>query len=276
MATVRSYGWKRVVLYVVIAVFVVLYLVPVYMTVVTALKEPANINLATAWQLPSPVYWKSFAVSWGKLNQNVLNSVVLAVVGTALSAFLGSINGYVLSKWKFRSSEIVFSFVLFGMFIPYQIILIPLFKTLKFLHLYGGIPGLIVAHTVYGIPITTLIFRNYYAQISNAIMDSARIDGAGFFRIYLYIFLALSPSGFVVVGIWQFTQIWNEFLWGITLTQAASNPITVGLAQLAGGQAVTWNQPMAGSIIAAIPVLLIYIFLGQFFIRGLLAGSVKE
>jgi glucose/mannose transport system permease protein len=189
---------------------------------------------------------------------------------------LGSINGYVFSKWAFKGSEIVFTLFLFGMFIPYQVILIPLFQTLRAIKLYGGLPGLILAHVVYGLPITTLIFRNFYAQIPDALMESALLDGAGFFSIYARIVFPLSIPGFVVTSIWQFTQIWNEFLWGITLTRHTANPITVGLAQLAGGQAVSWNLPMAGSILAAVPVLAIYIFMGRYFIRGLLAGSVKE
>jgi len=189
---------------------------------------------------------------------------------------IGSLNGYVFSKWSFPGSELLFTLVLFGMFIPYQIILIPLFRLLRAIRLYGGIPGLVLAHVVYGIPITSLIFRNYYAKISTSITECAQIDGAGFFATYFRIMVPLSAPGFVVVSIWQFTQIWNEFLWGITLTRQAANPITVGLAQLAGGQAVNWNMPMAGSLIAALPVLLVYIFLGRYFIRGLLSGSVKE
>ena len=129
---------------------------------------------------------------------------------------------------------------------------------------------------VYGIPIVTLVFRNFYETIPDSIVESARLDGAGFFSLYFRLFLPLSPPGFVVVGIWQFTQIWNEFLWGVTLTRREANPITVGLSQLAGGQAVSWNLPMAGSFIAALPVLLIFVFLGRYFIKGLLSGSVKE
>jgi glucose/mannose transport system permease protein len=161
------------------------------------------------------------------------------------------------------------------MFIPYQIILIPLFRVLRQIGLYGSLGGLVLAHVVYGIPIVTLLFRNFYDQIPNEIMESARLDGAGYFPIYGKIILPLSIPGFVTVGLWQVTQIWNEFLWGITLTRQAANPITVGLSKLAGGQAVSWNLPMAGALITALPVLIIYIFLGKYFIRGLLSGSVK-
>ena len=273
--TTATGPYGRIILYAVLAGFALVFLMPAYMTVITALKEPADINLDTAWNPPSALNWGSFVEAVDKLGPNVLNSLILACVATVLSAMLGSINGYVLSKWKFPGHDLVFTLMLFGMFIPYQIILIPLFQTLRSIHMYGGIPGLVLAHVVYGLPITTLIFRNFYTQIPASLTESAQIDGAGFFRLYRRIIFPLSIPGFVVVFIWQFTQIWNEFLWGITLAKHSAQPITVGLAQLAGGQAVKWNLPMAGSMLAALPVLLIYILLGRYFIRGLLAGSVK-
>ena len=230
----------------------------------------------TTWELPSDLNWASFSEAVKLLKPNLINSIILTVSATILSTLLGSLNGYVFSKWKFRGSEIVFTLFLFGMFIPYQVILIPLFHTLRAMNLYGGLPGLILAHVVYGLPITSLIFRNFYAQIPSSLIESASLDGAGFFSIYTQVVFRLSIPGFVVTSLWQFTQIWNEFLWGVCLTRHADNPITVGLAQLTGGQAVSWNLPMAGSILAALPVLFIYVFLGRYFIRGLLAGSVKE
>ena len=271
----RTGPYARAILYAALIGFAMLFLMPAYMTVITAFKDPADIRLDTAWHVPRSLNWNSFAEAIEKLAPNAMNSLILAVIATGLSSILGSINGYVLSKWKFPGHEVVFTLMLFGMFIPYQIILIPLFQTLRSIHMYGGIPGLVLAHVVYGLPITTLIFRNFYTQIPTALTESAQIDGAGFFRMYSRVILPLSIPGFVVVFIWQFTQIWNEFLWGITLAKHSAQPITVGLAQLAGGQAVKWNIPMAGSILAALPVLLIYIVLGRYFIRGLLAGSVK-
>jgi len=263
-------------LYSTLLLLAAVYLLPAYLTIVTSLKFPGDISLPQSWNLPPNVNYASFADAIALLKPNIINSVILAVSATVLSTLLGSLNGYVFSKWKFPGSEIVFTLFLFGMFIPYQVILIPLFQTLRAMNLYGGLPGLILAHVVYGLPITSLIFRNFYAQIPNSLMESATLDGAGFFQIYRRIIFPLSIPGFVVTSLWQFTQIWNEFLWGICLTRHTSNPITVGLAQLAGGQAVSWNLPMAGSILAALPVLLIYILLGRYFIRGLLAGSVKE
>lgn len=263
-------------LYGVLLLLAAAYLIPAYLTLVTSLKFPGDISLPQSWDLPPTVNYGSFTEAMALLKPNIVNSVILAVSATLLSTVLGSLNGYVFSKWKFPGSEIVFTLFLFGMFIPYQVILIPLFQTLRAMNLYGGLPGLILAHVVYGLPITSLIFRNFYAQIPDSLMESATLDGAGFFSIYTRIIFPLSIPGFVVTSLWQFTQIWNEFLWGICLTRHTSNPITVGLAQLAGGQAVSWNLPMAGSILAALPVLLLYILLGRYFIRGLLAGSVKE
>lgn len=262
--------------YATLAILVIFFLMPAYMAIVTALKQPGDITLPTSWQLPSTLNWSSFSEAFSMLRPNLVNSFILTICATAGSTVLGSLNGYVFSKWKFKGSEIIFTLFLFGMFIPYQVILIPLFQTLRAMNLYGGLPGLILAHIVYGLPITSLIFRNFYAQIPDSLIESARLDGAGFFSVYLKLVFPLSIPGFVVTSLWQFTQIWNEFLWAITLTRHSENPITVGLANLAGGQAVSWNLPMAGSIMAAFPVLCIYIFLGRYFIRGLLAGSVKE
>jgi glucose/mannose transport system permease protein len=162
------------------------------------------------------------------------------------------------------------------MFIPYQSILIPLVLTLQRLGLYGSIPGLILTHVVYGIPITTLIFRNYYASIPTELLEAAKVDGAGFFTIYRRVILPLSATGFVVVAIWQFTSIWNEFLFGLVITNSPQErPVTVALQNIAGSQYTMWNVQMAGALLVALPTLLVYILLGRYFLRGLLAGSLK-
>lgn len=252
-----------------------LFLVPVYMMLLTALKEPAAIGLDTAWQLPRTWNWGSFAQAWTSFLPKLENSLVLTVAASGASAMLGSLNGYVFAKWPFPGSRIVFAFILFGMFIPYQAVLIPLFGFVKSIGLYGSIWGLVLVHTVYGLPITTLIFRNYYVDIPDSLIESSALDGAGFFTIYWKVVFPLSLPGFVVVIIWQFTQIWNEFLFAVSLSNPQSQPITVALAQLAGGEAVKWNLPMAGALLAALPTLLIYVIFGRYFVRGLLAGSVK-
>ncbi len=266
---------SRALLYGGVGLIALAYIVPVYMTFITSLKSPDQINLLTAWVPPEQPYWQSYAVALEQFAPKLQNSFVLALTATVISAALGSINGYVLSKWDLPGSRILVPLIVFGMFIPYQSILIPLFTFLRSVRLYGGLPGLILVHVVYGIPITTLLFRNFYAEIPDELMGSASIDGAGFFSAYRWIVLPLSGPPLVVVAIWQFTQIWNEFLFAVTLTRPASQPITVALANLAGGEAVAWNLPMAGSILAALPTVLVYVLLGRYFIRGLLAGALK-
>jgi glucose/mannose transport system permease protein len=270
----RGLGWRWL-MYLALALAVSFFLMPVYMMIVTALKEPASINLATSWQLPDVWNWASFAEAWTSFLPKLRNSLVLTLCAAALSAMLGSLNGYVLAKWPFPGSNAIFAFLLFGMFIPYQAILIPLFEFIRAIGLYGTIWGLVLVHTVYGLPITTLIFRNYYVDIPDSLIEASALEGAGFFQIYRYVVFPLSLPGFVVVIIWQFTQIWNEFLFAVTLSNPSSQPITVALAQLAGGEAVKWNLPMAGALMAALPTLLVYVIFGRYFVRGLLAGSVK-
>lgn len=255
--------------------FMLVFLVPLYLVLVTSLKNPADINLNTTWDLPKEPYWQSYEEALEAFGPRFRNSLILVTGATTLSAIFGSMNGYVLSKWNIPGAKILFPLMLFGMFIPYQAILVPLFSFMESTGLYGGLPGLILIHVVYGLPITTLIFRNFYVEIPDEMLEAGAMDGAGFFGIYTQIVFPLSIPGFVVVIIWQFTQIWNEFLFAVTMTSTDNQPITVGLAQLAGGEAVKWNLPMAGAILAALPPLLVYIILGRYFIRGLLAGSVK-
>jgi glucose/mannose transport system permease protein len=292
------------------------FLLPVYILVVTSFKSYAEINLSTMWNLPSGFSLQSFSEAWNGnaakgtqgLANNFWNSIKLVIPGTIISTFLGSINGYIFSKWKFKGSEVIFPLILFGMFIPYQSVLIPLVSILQswtrnvsgawvrdvaawqvpaiiswlpgllanYIPAYGTLGGLILVHVVYGIPITTLIFRNYYAGIPNELIEAAKIDGTGFFGIYRYVLFPLSIPAFVVVLIWQFTSIWNEFLFAVVLTNKAEvQPMTVALNNLAGSFIVEWNVQMAGALLAALPTLLIYIVLGRYFMRGLLAGALK-
>jgi glucose/mannose transport system permease protein len=227
------------------------------------------------WQLPSSISFEGFIEAFFKLAPNVLNSFYLVIPATLISAILGSMNGYVLSHWKFKGSDTLFALILFGMFIPYQSVLFPLVQFMQSIGLYGSIPGLILVHVVYGLPITTLMFRNYYQDVPDALTEAAKVDGANIFSIYRHIFFPISIPSFVVVFIWQFTNIWNEFLFAVTLTDTQSQPITVALTNLAGSQVVEWNVQMSGAIITALPTLLVYIIFGRYFIKGMLAGSVK-
>ncbi len=276
--------WPRLVIYLFLILFAIFYLLPIYVLLITGMKSFAEVNLYKMWDLPATFSLDSFAKAWfgseaegfRGLSNNFLNSVQLAVPATLFSALLGSMNGYVLSKWKFRGSNTLFMLLLFGMFIPYQSILIPLVQVLQQIGLYGSIPGLIFVHVVYGIPITTLIFRNYYATVPTEMVEAAKIDGANILGIYRHIMVPISLPGFVVVMIWQFTSVWNDFLFGVIVTsRPAVQPITVALNNLAGSYIVEWNVQMAGALLAALPTMVIYILLGQFFMRGLLAGSLK-
>jgi glucose/mannose transport system permease protein len=263
------------ILYLTLLTFALFYLMPVYVMFITSLKDLAEVNLRTMWDLPVRINFENFAEALTRLLPNLRNSISLTLPAAVIAAVLGSLNGYVLSKWKFRGANLLFTLILFGMFIPYQSVLIPLVQFMQKIGLYGGIPGLVLVHVVYGIPITTLIFRNYYASVPAEVMAAARIDGADFLSIYRYIMLPLSVPGFVVVLIWQFTNIWNEFLFAVVLTNPANWPITVALNNLAGSQIVEWNVQMAGALLAALPTLLVYTLLGKYFIRGLMAGALK-
>lgn len=266
----------RFALYAFLVLMMLVYLLPVYTVVSTSLKTPQEAGkLDQVWNLPSTVHWESYKTALDELGPKLRNSFLLTINATVISALMGSMNGYVLAKWKFPGANVIFPLMLFGMFIPYQSILIPLFQFIQDINLGGTLAGLVIAHVVYGLPITTLIFRNYYAEVPTEMLEAGFIDGAGFFGVYRWILFPLSLPGFVVVIIWQFTQIWNEFLFAVTLTNENSQPITVALALLAGGEAVKWNLPMAGAVLAALPTLVVYIVLGRYFIRGLLAGSVK-
>lgn len=261
--------------YIPLVIAAIFFLMPIYVLLVTSFKSFQEVNLATMWRLPSGIYLDNFIAAFDKLAPNLQNSLQLAIIATILSSALGSLNGYVLSKWAFRGANLLFTLVLFGMFIPYQSIMIPLVRFMQSIKLYGSIWGLVLVHVIYGIPITTLIFRNYFATIPTEVVEASHIDGAGFFGIYRYIMLPLAAPAFVVVMIWQFTSIWNEFLFAVTLTGPRAWPITVALQNLAGSQIVEWNVQMAGAFLAALPTLLVYIFLGRYFIRGLMAGALK-
>lgn len=273
---IRSPWGPRAVLYAFLVLMVVAYLLPIYVMMNQGLKSYEEVNRATMWDLPQNVTLEGFAEAWKKMAPNMKNSLYMALPATIISSILGALNGYVLSKWRFRGSEVIFSLILFGMFIPYQSILIPLVLFLQTIKLYGTIPGLILVHVVYGIPIPALIFRNYFAAIPDELVEAARIDGAGLLGIFRDIILPLSIPGFVVVAIFQFTNIWNDFLFGVVIiSKQVLQPVMVALYNLAGSFVVEWNVQMAGALIAAMPTLLIYIILGRFFIRGLLAGSLK-
>jgi len=274
----------RLLIYIVLAIFTIFYIIPMYIMVVTGMKSFSEVGLSTMWNLPRSLNFESFRTAWlgsakggfRGLSGSFFNSVLLVIPATIISALFGSLNGYVLAKWRFRGSDLIFTMILFGMFIPYQSIIIPLVLTLQKLHVYGTIPGLILVHVIYGIPISTLIFRNYYITVPTEMVEASKIDGANFLGIYRWIIFPLSTPGFAVAMIWQFTSIWNDFLFGLIVTpNPASQPITVALNNLAGSYIVQWNVQIAGALLTALPPILVYVFLGKFFLRGLMQGSLK-
>ena len=273
----RRRHWGTYAVWLVMFLMAIVFLMPVYVMVANGLKDAQSVSLQRMWIPPAQLSTDNgFTGAWQRLQPNLMNSLLMVIPATILSSFIGAINGYLFAKWKFRGSDVIFTLLLFGFFIPYQSILLPLVRTLQILGVYGTIPGLILVHVIYGIPITTLIFRNYFAGVPTELMDAARVDGAGLITTFTRVMLPLSIPAFVVVGIFQFTNIWNDFLFGVTVVpNPAAQPVTIALNNLSGTFSVEWNVVMAGAVVAALPTAIIYILLGRFFIRGILAGSVK-
>jgi glucose/mannose transport system permease protein len=266
----------RIAIYTLLIAATLFYLMPVYVMVVNGLKDKSYMTLPDMWKLPLYLNGGGFPLAWETISPNLWASLRMVVPATIGSSLLGAVNGYLLSKWKFRGSDVIFTVILFGMFIPYQAILIPLIQTLDQIGIYGSWQGLVLVHVVYGIPITSLIFRNYFTNVPTELVEAARIDGAGLIQTFFQIMLPLSLPAFVVVGIFQFTNIWNDFLFGVTVVfRPDDQPVTVALNNLNGTQSVDWTVVMAAAVLSALPTALVYIFLGRFFIRGLLAGSMK-
>jgi glucose/mannose transport system permease protein len=278
----RASRWPRIVQYGALYVLACFFLLPVYVLVVTALKSPAEVTVTGMWHLPGSVSLDSFRVVWPKLESGLRNSIVLAVPASLISSLLGCANGFVLSKWRFRGAGVVFSLILFGIFVPYQSVLIPLVQTMNSAGLRGGadptggLRGLLLVHVIYGLPITTLIFRNHFASMPNSLLESAKLDGAGIIRTFVDIAVPVARPAFAVSIIWQFTSVWNDFLFGAVMTSRDGWPVTIALNNIAGGQSVPFNQAMAGALLACAPTLLVYVLLGRFFMRGLLAGALQD
>lgn len=262
--------------YIVLGIFAIGFLLPLYVMITASLKPSIDAGIAKMWQLPIPFDAAGLAEAWSRLSPNMLNSLAVTIPATIISSLIGSVNGFLLSKIRFRFSNAAFVAILLGMYIPFQAVLVPLVQFLQFLGLYGTLAGLTIVHVIYGIPIVTLIFRNYYVSIPSSLVEAAEIDGAGVIRTYLQVFLPLSAPAFVVSAIFQFTNIWNDFLFGlVVIPSGARQPLTVALNNLSGTTSVDWNTVMAGALIAALPTVVIYLFAGKFFVRGLVAGSVK-
>lgn len=273
-------------LYAMLGLFAAYYLMPLFVMLTTSLKTLEEIRTGSLVALPREVTFQPWITAWSGactgiqcegLRPYFWNSVLMAVPAVMLSTLIGAMNGYVIAQWRFRGANLIFSLMLFGCFIPFQVVLLPMARMLGILNLAGTIQGLIFVHVVYGIGFTTLFFRNYYVTIPAELVKAAKIDGAGFFRIFWSIFLPLSLPIIVVTVIWQFTQIWNDFLFGVSFSQAGTQPVTVALNNIVNSTTGVkeYNVDMAAAIIAALPTLLVYVVAGKYFIRGLTAGSVK-
>src|SRR5690606_1537459 len=270
------YTLARTLRYAALIFFLVVVLIPVYVLLVTSFKGTGDADPSRAWALPQLWTLDNWATAWTALSPSIARTVAVVVPSAVIAAFLGSLNGFVLARWSFRAADIVFTVILFGMFIPYQAVMIPLNQLVLDLGIPTGVPTLILLHVVYGIPITTLIFRNYYATVPHELIEAGRVDGAGMLRTYWSIVLPISVPSFVVVLIWQFTSAWNDFLFAVFFSSSQNGPVTVALNNLANGALLqNYGVSMAGALFASLPTLLVYIVLGKYFVGGLMSGSVK-
>lgn len=276
----------RVLIYGILLIAAFFFLAPMYVMLVTSFKDAAQIRSGNLMSLPTSLNFDAWSLAWSSactgvdcrgLKPYFYNSVIMAVPAVLISTAWGAINGYVLSLWKFKGSEVLFGFLLFGVFMPFQVVLLPMSQVLGFLGLSSSLGGLIAVHCVAGMAGTTLFFRNYYTAIPKELVNAARIDGAGFWRIFWRIVMPLSTPILMVTLIWQFTNIWNDFLFGVAFSGADSKPITVGLNNMANtsSSVKSYNVDMAAAVIAGLPTMLVYVLAGQYFVKGLTAGAVK-
>ena len=276
----------RAAVYATLLVAAVFFLAPLYVMLVTSLKDAEEIRAGNLLAWPGALNVDAWRSAWSSACTGVdchglqpffWNSVVMAVPAVAISTVWGAVNGYVLSLWKFRGSDVLFGMLLFGVFMPFQVVLLPMSQVLGWLGISSSIGGLVLVHCLAGLAGTTLFFRNYYGAIPKELINAARIDGAGFWRIFFRIVLPLSTPILMVTTIWQFTNIWNDFLFGVVFSGTDSKPITVGLNNLANtsSSVKAYNVDMAAAIIAGLPTMLIYVVAGKYFVRGLTAGAVK-
>ena len=277
---------SRFMLYALLLLAAGFFLAPLYVMLATSLKDAAQIRSGNLLSLPASLNFEAWELAWSTactgvdcrgLQPYFWNSVLMAVPAVLISTAWGAINGYVLSLWKFRGSELLFGFMLFGVFMPFQVVLLPMSQVLGYLGLSSSISGLVLVHCLAGLAGTTLFFRNYYAAIPKELINAARIDGASFWRIFWRIVLPMSTPILMVTLIWQFTNIWNDFLFGVAFSSADSKPITVGLNNMANtsSSVKSYNVDMAAAVIAGLPTMLVYVLAGQYFVRGLTAGAVK-
>jgi glucose/mannose transport system permease protein len=282
----RRHLTARLVIYGLLTFFALIYVIPLVVVVLNSFRETTEFARNGLIAFPEQFQVNSWIAAWDTyciggtcegMKRNFFNSLWMTIPATIISTLLGAINGYVLSKWRFPGSEVLFTMVLLGVFMPGQIALMPWAFILGNLGLSNSLYGLILVHVIQGLSFTTLFCRNYYLSVPDDLVKAARIDGAGFWRIFWRIILPISPPILIVTVIWQFTGIWNEYLFGVVFTSGAQQPITSALVALTtGGQTATAYDVMSAAVlIGALPPLLIYFFGGRYFIRGLTQGAIK-
>lgn len=277
---------RRLSVYGVLLAFAGFYLLPLVVVVLNSVRSTDDINHSSVIGFPAAFVWANFGQTWAHyciaehcdgIQPYFWNSLRMVIPATVLSTLLGALNGYSLSLWRFRGDGVVFGLITLGVFLPEQMKLVPWVIVLRDLGLFNTISGLVLIHVVQGMSFTTLFCRNYYVSIPVDLLKAARIDGAGFFRIFRRIVLPLSSPILIVCVIWQFTGIWNEFLYGVTFSAGENQPITAALIALSAqlSQAPQYGQQSAAVLMAAAPPLLVYLFGGRYFVRGLTSGAVK-
>ncbi|MGH1329319.1 MAG: carbohydrate ABC transporter permease [Paracoccaceae bacterium] len=282
----RAFSGTNIMLYGTLIFVAIYYLVPLYVMVVTSLKGMPEIRLGNVFSPPVEVTFQPWVKAWSQactgincdgLSRGFWNSVQILVPSVLISIAVASVNGYALSNWRFKGSEVFFTILIIGAFIPYQVMIYPIVIILRELGLYGGLWGLVGVHTVFGMPILTLLFRNYFASVPEELFKAARVDGAGFWGIYFQIMLPMALPIFVVAIILQVTGIWNDFLFGVIYTKPDLYPMTVQLNNIVNSvQGVKeYNVNMAATLLTGLVPLIIYFASGKLFVRGIAAGAVK-
>ena len=277
---------RNIILYGTLIFVAIYYLVPLYVMIVTSLKGMPEIRLGNIFSPPIEVTFEPWVKAWAQactglncdgLSRGFWNSVKITIPSVFVSIVIASINGYALANWRFKGANLFFTILIFGAFIPYQIMIYPLVILLRDLGLYTKLPGLILIHTIFGMPILTLLFRNYFTTIPEELFKAARVDGAGFWGIYFRVMMPMSLPIFAVAIVLQVTGIWNDFLFGVIYTKPENYPMTVQLNNIVNSvQGVKeYNVNMAATLLTGLVPLAIYFISGKLFVRGIAAGAVK-
>ncbi len=277
---------KKIILYSILVFFSLYYLFPLYVMLSTSLKTLPEIRFGNIFALPQTPNFDAWIKAWSSactgltcqgLSPGFWNSVKITIPSTIVSIFIAAVNGYALVNWRFKGSEIFFSILIFGSFIPYQVMLYPLVIITRELGIFGTLQAVILIHTIFGMPILTLLFRNYFASLPQELFKAARVDGAGFWRIFFEIMLPMSLPIFVVALILQVTGIWNDFLFGVVFAGTQNYPMTVQLNNIVNSAQGTpeYNVNMAATVLTGLVPLIVYFVSGKWFVRGVAAGAVK-